>query len=100
MNAHTVVPKFGAWLLLLGLLQFGLLFLLYQPLPTWLDTPAVDIAYNALFAANSMALASLAYRYFRCRRIKLGVLAAIAAFPGLLFWATILASLLANRAAE
>ncbi|WP_345126072.1 hypothetical protein [Hymenobacter antarcticus] len=69
-------------------------------MPDWLDTPAVDVAYNVLFATSSMVLAGLAYKGFRCRRIGLGVLAAIVAFPGLVFWLTILASLLANRAAE
>ena len=100
LAVHAVPSKLGAWVLLQCLLQFGLLFLLYQPLPVWLDTPAVDVAHNVLFATSSVALAGLAYRCFRCRRIVLGVLAAMAAFPGLVFWLTILASLLANRATE
>lgn len=55
LTTHIKVSKLGTGVEGLCLLQFGLLLLLYQPLPTTLDTPAVDVAYNVLFAGNSVA---------------------------------------------
>ncbi|MGY3087999.1 Na+/melibiose symporter-like transporter [Hymenobacter sp. UYAg731] len=85
---------------LLSLLQVLLLMCLYQPLPEMLDKPWFDAIYNVVFAASSILLVLLAYRAFVQHRALLGLLAAVLAFPGLMFWATILTSLLANRSAE
>jgi multisubunit Na+/H+ antiporter MnhB subunit len=56
--------------------------------------------YNGFFAASTIALMLLAYRAFTQRRALLGCLAALLAFPGLIFWVTIVTSLLANRSME
>lgn len=85
---------------LLSLLQVLLLLCLYEPLPEILEQRWFDKAYDIIFAASSVALSLLAYRAFSQRRALLGLLAAVLAFPGLLFSAAILASLLANRSAE
>lgn len=84
----------------LSVLQVLLLLCLYQPLPETLDKPWVDTIYNIVFAASSIVLVLLAYRAFVQRRALLGFMAAVLAFPGLIFWATILTSLLANRSVE
>ncbi|MBH8559186.1 hypothetical protein [Hymenobacter negativus] len=77
-----------------------LLLCLYQPLPETLDKPWVDKIYNIVFAANSIALVLTAFWAFKQRRALLGILAAVLAFPGLMFWATVLTSLLTNRNVE
>ncbi|GAA4040321.1 hypothetical protein GCM10022409_27730 [Hymenobacter glaciei] len=84
----------------LCVLQSLLLLCLYQPLPDALDKPWFDTIYNTGFAVCSIGLVVLGFRAFSQRRVRLGLLAAALAFPGLMFWATVLASLLANRGAE
>ena len=85
---------------LLSVLQGLLLLCLLQPLPEILDKTWFDTIYNAFFAASTIALIVLAYRAFTQSRALLGCLAALLAFPGLMFWVTILTSLLANRSME
>lgn len=85
---------------LLSVLQGLLLLCLLQPLPEILDKTWFDTIYNAFFAASTIALIVLAYWAFTQSRALLGCLAALLAFPGLMFWVTILTSLLANRSME
>ena len=92
--------SFGKVVGLLCLLQLVFLLFLYQPLPRILDTDAVDTLYNTLFASNTILLVVLAYLAFRQHRVVIGLLTALLAFPGLLFWSTVLAGLVANRRAE
>ena len=80
--------------------QSLLLLYLYQPLPVMLDKPWFDTIYNMGFAICSIGLVVLALRAFSQRRAWLGLLAAGLAFPGLMFWGSILATLLANRGTE
>ena len=92
--------SFGKAIVLLCFLQLVFLVFLYQPLPNALDTAVFDTLYNILFASTSTGLVVLAYLAFRRHRVVLGLLAGLLAFPGLLFWSTVLASFVANRRAE